>query len=138
MEWLPRQCPACRQMAVIGNGRRARFAHDKDHDRIRVRRGRCRRCGRTVTVLPARCIPGASYSLVARQQAMQRIAEGMTVEQAAPDCLDPNRIADSSTLRRWFRRRMESLAFALNRVATLFAWDWRAASRILIPEPNPP
>jgi hypothetical protein len=125
-------------MAVIGNGRRERFAHDRDHERIRVRRGRCRRCGRTVTVLPTRCIPGAIYSVIARQQAMQRIADGMTVEQASPDCLDPNRVADPSTLRRWFWRRMESLAFALYRVATLFAWDWRAASRILIPEPNPP
>ena len=125
-------------MAVNGNGRRLRFAHDQDHGRIRVRRGRCRRCGRTLTVLPARCIPGAGYSLIARQQAMQRIADGMTVEQAAPDCLDPDRLADPSTLRRWFRRRMESLAFVVYPVATLFAWDWRAASRILIPEPNPP
>src|SRR5271157_5538261 len=24
-EWLPRQCPACRQMAVIGHGRRRRL-----------------------------------------------------------------------------------------------------------------
>jgi hypothetical protein len=125
-------------MAVNGNGRRARFAHDQDHDRIRVRRGRCRRCGRTLTVLPARCIPGARYSLIARQQAMQRIADGMTVEQASPDCLEPDRLADPSTLRRWFRRRMESLAFVVYPVATMFAWDWRAASRILIPEPNPP
>jgi len=90
-----------------------------------------------VTVLPARCVPGASYSLTARQEGLQRIADGMAVEQAAPDCLDPNRIADPSTLRRWFWRRMESLAFALYRVATMFAWDWRAAARILIPEPNP-
>jgi hypothetical protein len=124
-------------MAVIGNGRRLRSAHDRDHDKIRVRRGRCRRCGRSVTALPAQCVPSASYSLIARQEAMQRIADGVAVEQAAPDCLDPDRIADPSTLRRWFRRRMESLAFALYRVATVFAWDWRAAARILIPEPNP-
>jgi hypothetical protein len=136
-EWLPRHCPACRQLAVIGNGRRWRSAHDRDHDKILVRRGRCKRCGCTVTVLPARCVPGASYSLTARQEGLQRIADGMAVEQAAPDCLDPNRIADPSTLRRWFWRRMESLAFALYRVATMFAWDWRAAARILIPEPNP-
>jgi len=124
-------------MAVIGNGRRSRSAHDRDHDNIKVRRGRCKRCGRTVTVLPASCVPGASYSLIARQESVQRIADGMSVEQAAPDCLDPNRIADPSTLRRWCWRRMESLAFALYRVATLFAWDWRAAARILTPEPNP-
>jgi hypothetical protein len=133
-EWLPRQCPACQQGAVIGNGRRQRYAHDREHEKIRVRRGRCRRCGCSITVLPARCIPGASYSLIARQQALQRIAEGVAVEQAAPDCLDPNRIADPSTLRRWCWRRIESLAFVVYRVTTLFAWDWRAASRILIPE----
>ncbi|HEY6345621.1 MAG TPA: DUF6431 domain-containing protein [Bryobacteraceae bacterium] len=136
-EWLPRQCPACRRMAVIGNGRRLRSAHDGEHDRIRVRRGRCKGCGRSVTVLPERCIPGASYSLAARQQAVQRIASGIAVEQAAPDCLDPDRIADPSTLRRWCRRRIESLVFAVYRVTTWFAWDWRAAARILIPEPNP-
>lgn len=136
-EWLPRRCAVCRQMTVIGNGRRWRSAHDQDHAKIRVRRGRCKVCGRTVTVLPARCVPGASYSLIARQQSLRQIADGTSVEQAAPDCLNPNRIADPSTLRRWCWRRVESLAFALYRVATLFAWDWRAAARILIPEPNP-
>jgi hypothetical protein len=137
-EWLPRQCPACQRMTVIGNGRRLRSAYDRDHDKILVRRGRCRVCGRTVTVLPARCVPAASYSLIARQESLRRIGDGMSVEQAAPDCRDPDRIADPSTLRRWCWRRMESLAFALYRVATLFAWDWRAAARILIPEPDPP
>ena len=27
-EWLPRQCPACCQLAIIGHGRRRRQAHD--------------------------------------------------------------------------------------------------------------
>ena len=44
----------------------------------------------------------------------------------------------TATLRRWFWRRMESLSFVLFRAPTLLAWDWRAASRILISEPNPP
>ena len=124
-------------MSVIGNGRRLRSAYDRDHDKILVRRGRCRLCGRSVTVLPACCVPGASYSLIARQESLRQIADGMSLEQAAPDCLDPNRIADPSTLRRWCWRRMASLRFALYRVATLVAWDWRAAARILTPEPNP-
>ena len=124
-------------MAVNGNGRRKRYLHDRDHDRIRVRRGRCRRCNGSITVLPPGCIPSARYGLLARQQAIQRIADGMAVEQAAPDCLDPNRIADPSTLRRWCWRRIESLRFVVYRVATLFAWDWRAVARMLIPEPNP-
>ena len=137
-EWLPRECPACRQMAVVGHGRRRRSAHDRIHDKIRVRRGKCKRCGRTLTVLPAYCVPSASYNLMARQEAMQRLADGVPVDRAAPDCLDPDRIAAPSTLRRWFWRRMESLVFLIYRAPTLLVWDWRAASRILISEPNPP
>lgn len=90
-----------------------------------------------MTVLPLGCIPGARYSLSARQESIQRIADGVAVEQAAPDCRNPDRIADPSTLRRWCWRRLQSLPFVLYRVATLFAWDWRAAARMLIPEPNP-
>lgn len=133
-EWLPRQCPACGELAINGNGRRSRYALDQDHDRIRVRRGRCRRCNRSITVLPRYCIPGACYSIVARQQALRRVADGMTIEQAAPNCLDPNRIADPTTLRRWCRRYLESLVFVLYRVATCFSWDWKVVSRILIPK----
>ena len=143
-EWLPRQCPACRQKAVVGHGRRQRSAHDRENDRIRVRRGRCQRCGSTLTVLPPQCVHRAAYSLTARQEAMQRIADGVPVEQAAPDCLGKDRIVDPSTLRRWLWRRIHSLAFLFRRVPfvvncvpTIVAWDWRAAARILIPEPNP-
>jgi hypothetical protein len=124
-------------MTVVGHGRRWRSAHDREHDKIRVRRGKCNWCEGTLTVLPAWCVPGAPYSLVARQEAMKRLADGVPIEQAAPDCLDPDRIADPSTLRRWCRRRIESLFFLLYRAPTILAWDWRAASRILIPEPNP-
>ncbi len=75
---------------------------------------------------------------------MRRLADGMSIEQAAPDCLNPDRIAAPATLRRWFWRRIESLVFLqslgfmLFRVPTILAWDWRAAFRILIPEPNSP
>jgi len=48
-------------------------------------------------------------------------------EQAAPHCRDPDRIADPSTIRRWFWRRLESLRF-LACAPTPFAWEWRAAS----------
>ena len=136
-EWLPRQCPSCGSIAVIGNGRRERSAYDQEHDKIRVRRGRCRHCGRTITVLPARCIPGARYTLSAREEAIQRVADGLGVEQAAPDCRNADRMADPSTVRRWCWRRLQSLPFVIYQVATLFAWDWRAAARMLIPEPNP-
>jgi len=102
-----------------------------------VRRGRCKSCGGTLIVLPAECVPGALYSLAARQQALDRLAGGCPLEQAAPDCLDPDRIADAATIRRWFWRRIQSPRF-LNWMPTLFAWDWRAALRNLAVEPCPP
>ena len=136
-DWLPLRCPACGQISVIGHGRRRRQAHDGTHGWIRVRRGICKVCGGTLTVLPGGCVPGAPYSLLARQQAFDRLAQGLSAEQAAPDCRDPDRIADPSTIRRWFWRRIESLRF-LAWVPTLLAWDWRAASRILIAEPSSP
>jgi hypothetical protein len=132
-EWLPRQCPACRQVAIIGHGRRRRQAHDGIRDWILIRRGLCKICGGTLTVLPGWCVPGAPYSLLARQQALDRLGQGMPAQQAAPHCRDPDRLADTSTVRRWFWRRVESFPF-LAWAPTLFAWDWRAASRILIAE----
>jgi hypothetical protein len=136
-EWLPRQCPACGQMAVIGHGRRRRQAHDGEQDWIVVRRGLCTVCGGTLTVLPSWCVPGSPYSFRARRQALDQLAQGSPVEQAAPHCRDPDRSADGSTIRRWFWRRIESLRFLIF-PPTLFAWDWRAAGRILIAEPLSP
>jgi hypothetical protein len=66
------------------------------------------------------------------------LAEGHTLEEAAPECRDPDRIADSSTVLRWAWRRIESLRFALWRAPTLLAWDFLAVSRILFVEPAPP
>jgi hypothetical protein len=87
-------------------------------------------------VLPAWCVPGALYNLSAREEALGRLADGETLEESAPDCRDPDRIADPSTVRRWFWRRMESLRFFFS--PTIFAWDWRVAARILIVERIPP
>jgi hypothetical protein len=140
-EWLPRQCPACQQVAIIGHGRRFRQAHDRLHDSIRVRRGLCNHCDRTLTVLPPWCVPRASYNLPARVQALTQVAAGAALEQAAPDCRDPNRVADPATIRRWLWRRIVSLGFAvwnLFQAPTLFAWDFRAAVCILMAEPEPP
>jgi hypothetical protein len=136
-EWLPRRCPACSRETIIGHGRRRRQAHDGQHDWIRVRRGICKVCGGTVTVLPAGCVPGAAYSLPARQQALASVAQGCPAEQASPHCRDPDRIADGSTIRRWFWRRLASLLW-FGWSPTLFAWDWRAAARTLIAEPVSP
>ena len=139
-QWLPRQCPSCGQFAIIGHGRRIRQAHDHIHDSIRVRRGLCNHCHRTLTVLPAWCVPSSCYSLPARQQACDRLAAGNPLEQAVPHCRHPDRLPDPSTLRRWAWRRIQSLGFcaALSWrwfcAPTLLAWDWRAVVRILIPE----
>jgi hypothetical protein len=84
-------------------------------------------------VLPVWCVPGAAYSLLARQPALDQLARGVTAEQAARHCRDPDRIADASTVRRWFWRRIQSFLVFL-RTPTLFAWDWRAAGRTLIAE----
>lgn len=135
-EWLPRKCPGCGWLAVVGHGRRRRQSHDRTHDSIRIRRGICSHCRRTVTVLPAWCIPGAVYSLPARQEGLGRLADGETLEASAPLCRDPDRVADASTVGRWFRRRMESLRFFFS--PTILAWDFYAAARILILEPSPP
>jgi hypothetical protein len=88
-------------------------------------------------------VPRALYSLLARQDAMRRVAEGQSAEQAAPDCLDSDRVADASTIRRWARRRIGSLPFWLAarqffRAPTILAWDFRAAAGILMMEPSPP
>ncbi len=41
---------------------------------------------------------------MARSQALRRyFVEGCSWESAAPTVMDPNRVADPSTLRRWFR-----------------------------------
>jgi hypothetical protein len=143
-EWLPRQCAACSLGRIVGHGRRRRPAHDAGHDWIQVRRGICKLCGRTLTALPWWCVPRALYSLRARQEAIQRLVDGQSAEQAAPDCLDPGCVADASTIRRWAWRRRESLPLWLVAARHLFcaptilAWDFRAAAGMLWVEASPP
>ena len=106
---LPRLCPLCQDDTIIGHGRRLRQAHDDQHDRIWVRRGICRPCGKTFTVLPDWLAPSGHFSVRCRQQACERIVAGDTAEQAAPHCKDPSRSPDPSTVRRWAQRRLLSL-----------------------------
>ena len=99
-----RHCPVCQCESIIGHGRRSKQAHDEDHDWIPIRRGLCNRCGKTFTFLPVFSPPYCHYSLVARGQALRRFfVEGCGWEAAAPTVRDPHRVADPSTLRRWFR-----------------------------------
>jgi hypothetical protein len=49
-------------------------------------------------------LPYSHYSLIARSEALRRyFVEGCSLEATAPPVKDPHRVADSSTLRRWFQ-----------------------------------
>ena len=74
-----------------------------------MRRGICRPCKKTFTILPDWLTPSTHYSLHCRRRACERIASGDSVEQAAPHCKDPSRLPDSSTVRRWAHRRLRSI-----------------------------
>jgi hypothetical protein len=105
-----RTCPICVCDSIIGHGRRRKQAHDETHDWIKIRRGICNLCGMTFTLLPCFSLPYTHYSLLARSQALQRyFTENRSWESAAPAVKDPDRIADPSTLRRWFRSLDSSL-----------------------------
>ena len=138
---MVRVCPACRTVSIIGHGWRFRRAHDATHTRIRIQRGLCKLCRLTLTMLPDWLIPGGHYSLLARQQAAKLASEeDRSLEECVPDSADSDRSADPSTVRRWFRRRVVSLVLSVlkkwTQPPTLFAWDWKAACRTLIPETN--
>jgi hypothetical protein len=147
LDLLPRRCPICRNRTIIGHGRRLRPAHDPRHESLWVRRGRCRPCGKTFTVLPHWLMPSAPFSLFCRQKACARIAAGDPIEQAAPHCRDASRSPDPSTLRRWAQRRWISLFCWLKagplgvhflRAPTILSWDLSAACRILPMEASSP
>jgi hypothetical protein len=112
-----------------------------------IRRGLCRQCNNTFTVLPDWLVPFGRYSLRCRQQACERIAAGESAEQATLHCKDPTRLPDPSTLRRWVQRRVLSLLcwaqaadarkyfFA---APTILAWDLSANCRMLRLEAKSP
>jgi hypothetical protein len=88
----------CRDETIIGHGQRLRQAHDDRQECMRVRRGICRPCRKTFTILPDWLAPSGHYSLRCRHLACERICTGDSVEQAAPHCQDPARLPDPSTL----------------------------------------
>jgi hypothetical protein len=148
---MPRWCPLCQQASIIGHGQRRKSAHDERQDCVWVRRGLCRLCGKTFTILPSWSPPYGHYSLRCRQQAWDAVcANGAGWEQAVPHCKDPARLPDPSTLRRWASRRLISLwcvakawiwglrAWRFLQAPTILAWDWAAAGRILLLEVNSP
>jgi len=72
---------------------------------------------------------------------------GDSAEQAVPDCQDPSRSPDPSTLRRWGQRRLFSVwcwvkagdpGVRFLRTPTILAWDLSALCRILPLEARSP
>jgi hypothetical protein len=99
---MPRRCPVCERHSIIGHGRRRKQAHDEHHDWIEIRRGCCHGCGMTFTFLPLFSLPYTHYSLLARGQALRRhFVEHCSWEESMPTLKDPDRVPDTSTLRRW-------------------------------------
>jgi hypothetical protein len=127
-----RTCPICECDSIIGHGRRRKQAHDETHDWINIRRGVCNLCGTTFTLLPGFSLPYTHYSLVARSQSLQRyFDENCSWENAAPTVKDPDRIADPSTLRRWFRRLDSSRPpFSRLRTALATVQHWLAQGEV--------
>jgi hypothetical protein len=150
LQQMPRRCPLCKQASIIGHGKRRKQAHDEQQDWIWVRRGLCRLCGKTFTILPSWSPPYAHYSLHCRHQAWEAICAGSDWDQAAPHCKDPTRSPDPTTLRRWAWRRLLSLGQSLKvwlwtldwhdflQAPTILAWDWMAAGHILLVEARDP
>jgi hypothetical protein len=151
---MPRWCPLCQRASIIGHGQRRKPVHDGEQDYVWVRRGLCRLCGKTFTILPSWSPPYGHYSLHCRQQAWDTLcANSIGWEQAAPHCKDPARLPDPSTLRRWAWRRLISLCCGAKawmwaptvwrfvqfwQAPTILAWDWAAAGRMLLLEASSP
>jgi transposase-like protein len=146
-EVFVRRCPVCEHDSIVGHGRRRKQAHDEHHDWIQVRRGICNECGKTFTLLPSFSLPYTHYSLPARAQALhRRFVEGRSWEAAAPTLQDPHRVADSSTLRRWFhhlqdaappmpslRRTLAALRQRLSRAEMVSPRAWQSTWLALVP-----
>jgi Domain of unknown function (DUF6431) len=147
LDHLPRWCPVCEAATIIGHGRRLRQAHDHRHTRMWIRRGLCRQCNNTFTILPDSLVPFGHYSLPCRRQACEEIAAGESAEQATLHCKDPARLPDPSTLRRWVQRRVLSLCCWVKAALagtcffaapTILAWDLSASCRMLRLEAKSP
>ena len=144
---LPRRCPVCGNQTIVGHGKRRKQAYDQQHDWIWIRRGRCRPCRKTFTVLPAWSPPYGHYSLDCRQQAWESLHEAGSWEESVPNTKEPDRLPDPSTVRRWAMQLCCLGVFLVSKlwlgtgwnifgIPTILAWDWRAVRLILPLEVN--
>lgn len=150
LELLPRLCPFCGERTIVGHGLRLKQAHDQRHQQIWIRRGRCRPCQKTFTVLPDWSPPSGHYSLYCRQQACELLRQaGANWERSVPDVADASRSPDPSTVRRWAERLLhlatllaaklwQAAGWSLSISSTILAWDWTAIRRILPLEASSP
>jgi hypothetical protein len=100
LELLPRRCPFCGERTIIGYGQRFKPAHDARHQQIWIRRGLCRPCHQTFTVLPDRSPPSGQYALHCRQQPWELLRRAdATWERSVLDVADSSRSPDPSTVR---------------------------------------
>jgi hypothetical protein len=147
---LPRTCPFCGRRTIIGHGRRVKQAHDQRRERIRIRRGHCRPCRKTFTVLPDWSPPSGHYSFHCRQEAWELLRQpDSNWERCVPDVADASRSPEPSTVRGWATRLVDLgtlLTVKLWKAAnwrtstppTILAWDWDAIRRILPLEARSP
>jgi hypothetical protein len=150
LELLPRVCPFCGRRTIIGHGRRLKQAHDQCHVQLWLRRGLCRPCKKTFTVLPDWSPPSGQYSLHCRQEAWELLRQaGGNWERSVPDVADASRSPDPSTVRRWAGRLVhlgtllaaklwQAAGWSASTPPTILAWDWTAFRRILPLEARSP
>ena len=144
---LPRLCPMCGNRTIVGHGKRRKQAHDHCRDWIWIRRGRCRCCRKTFTILPTWSPPYGHYSLDCRQQAWEALGGADTWEDSVPNTKAPDHIPDPSTVRRWADQLFGLLVLLAAQLwlatrsdifssSTILAWDWSAVRLILPVEVN--
>ena len=150
LQMLPRRCPFCGRGTIIGHGRRFKQAHDQRSQGIWIRRGLCRPCQKTFTVLPDWSPPSGHYSLHCRQKAWELLRQAdCNWERSIPDIADTLRSPDPSTVRRWAARLLhlgtllamkfwQTVGCNLSTPPTILAWDWRMIRRILPLEASSP
>jgi hypothetical protein len=147
---LPRRCPFCGERTIIGHGQRLKAAHDERHQQLWIRRGRCRPCHKTFTVLPDWSPPSGHYTIHCRQQAWELLRPSdATWERSVPNVADASRSPDPSTLRRWAGALLhlgtllalklwQATGCSASTPPTILAWDWTAVRRILPLEASSP
>ena len=92
-------------------------------------------------------LAGRHYSFRCRQQAWESLHDARSWEESVPHTKEPNKMPDSSTVRRWAKpllglwillaaRLWRTTGYQIFDSSTILAWDWNAVRRILPWEVN--